>query len=111
MGKTALQPESATRQKTLAIRSPAKINLCLEVLGRRGDGYHDIHSLVIGVSLFDRLTVTYPKAVGLTVNSSDPTLHTESSRATRGALLVARQLGCDPQARIDSEKNIPMGAG
>ncbi len=111
MGLASLQPPSVKNRKTLAALAPAKINLVLEVLDRRGDGFHDIHSLAIGVGLFDSMTCSWPNDPGLTVNCSDPTLHSESNLATRAALLVARHVGCDPQVRIDLEKHIPMGAG
>lgn len=39
----------------LDIAAPAKVNLFLEVLGRRSDGYHEIQSLLCPISLFDRL--------------------------------------------------------
>lgn len=111
MGLAALKPKTSPRIRTIAALSPAKINLCLEVLGVRGDGYHDIHSLAIGVGLYDRLTFHYPNPMGLSVNSSDPTLHTESNLAARAALLVARRAGCDPQVHVEMEKRIPLGAG
>ena len=43
---------------SVVIGAPAKVNLFLHVLGKRVDGYHDIHSFFQAVSLFDRLTVT-----------------------------------------------------
>ena len=37
--------------------APAKLNLGLEILGRRQDGYHEIRTIFCAVSLFDRLTI------------------------------------------------------
>lgn len=111
MGVAALQSKSSAKTRTVTALSSAKINLSLQVLGPRDDGFHNIHSVAIGIGLYDRLTFIYPNPVGLTVNTSDPTLHTDSNLATRAALLVARRAGCDPQVRIDIEKEIPMGAG
>ena len=39
----------------VAVRTPAKLNLFLEVLGRRADGYHELETLMVAVSLFDSL--------------------------------------------------------
>ena len=43
----------------MVVRSPAKVNLFLEVTGRRPDGYHDLFSLMCPVSLCDTLTLTF----------------------------------------------------
>ena len=43
---------------TITLQSPAKINLCLSVLGRRADGYHDVEMLMQMVGLFDDVTVS-----------------------------------------------------
>ena len=40
----------------IKIQAPAKLNLTLEVLARRGDGYHEIRSVIQAISLCDRLT-------------------------------------------------------
>ena len=44
--------------RTCALDAHAKINLSLEILGRRPDGYHDVRSVVVPVGLADRVTVT-----------------------------------------------------
>jgi 4-diphosphocytidyl-2C-methyl-D-erythritol kinase len=43
--------------QTIELRTPAKINLVLDVLHRRDDGYHEIRSLIIKIGLYDRMTV------------------------------------------------------
>ena len=50
---------------SLTVRSPAKINWCLRVLGRRQDGFHDLASLVSAVTLFDDLVFTGRDAPGI----------------------------------------------
>lgn len=111
MGFAALQPHSISKKRSVAANAPAKINLILDVLDERPDGFHDIHSLVIGVGLYDRLTCSWPNPCGLTLKSSDPTLHTDDNLASRAALLVAQKVGCETQVLIELEKRIPIGAG
>src|SRR3954469_20370381 len=59
-----------TRRLSPVIRlAPAKINLTLAVVGRRGDGFHDLHSVVVPLALADRLSVA-PRPAG-----ADDSLH------------------------------------
>src|SRR5260370_685021 len=44
------------------VHAPAKVNLFLEVLGRRPDGYHDLATLMVAVSLYDTLELRPPPA-------------------------------------------------
>src|SRR5271169_4836782 len=55
----------------LTLRAPAKVNLFLEVTARRPDGYHELRTLLVAVSLFDVLTKRIPVAAGLGGGSSD----------------------------------------
>src|SRR3954468_201512 len=45
-----------------SIRAPAKLNLFLDVLGRRGDGFHDLETLMVPIRLADQVTVTPTRA-------------------------------------------------
>lgn len=111
MGFAALLPSTNVRTRTLSADAPAKINLILEVLDRRADGFHNIHSLALGVGLCDQLACTFPNCSGVTLYCSEATLQTDSNLASRAALLVARSAGCDAQVGIDLKKRIPIGAG
>ncbi|MEO1991957.1 MAG: hypothetical protein ABGW78_08500, partial [Pirellulales bacterium] len=50
---------------TITIRAPAKLNLSLTVIGRRDDGYHEIESFMVPVSLYDTLYVTPTQTEGI----------------------------------------------
>jgi 4-diphosphocytidyl-2-C-methyl-D-erythritol kinase len=63
--------------------APAKLNLTLEILGRRSDGYHDIRSVVTTVSLADELTVT--SGNGFSIHAS-PDFHLERMMLASGEL-------------------------
>ena len=51
--------------RPLELLAPAKINLTLEVKGRREDGFHEIESLMCPISLFDRLELAHSEGEGL----------------------------------------------
>jgi 4-diphosphocytidyl-2-C-methyl-D-erythritol kinase len=94
------------------LRAPAKVNLRLEVLGRRPDGYHEIRSLVTAAGLFDELKFD-PAAPGFfELFCDEPALPSDQSNlVARAARLMAEQIGRDPGARIALHKSIPLGAG
>lgn len=87
----------------------AKVNLTLEVLGKRDDGYHDIVSIMQTIDLHDSVTLTPSGDVTLTCD--DP----ELSRDDNLALVAARKLrefaGVDRGVAITLEKRIPVSAG
>ena len=59
-----------TSEESVVIGAPAKINLFLEILGKRADGYHNIHSLFQAVSLFDRLSFRVRNEAGIRLTVS-----------------------------------------
>ena len=91
--------------------APAKINLTLEVLGRRNDGYHDLRSLVIGVDLRDRVRCQPSSIPGIILACSDPTLNNPDNLAVRAARILAERCDRHPAVQIDLEKRIAVGAG
>ena len=102
-----------------SVLAPAKINLTLEVLGKRPDGYHELRSLVVPVSLCDTLTF-YPTdgCVETSLAVSDvpgatPALipASEGNLATRAAELLREETGYRGGARIEIRKEIPIGGG
>jgi len=95
----------------LRYRSYAKINLYLDVLAKRPDGYHDIETIFQTVSLYDELSfVEKPRRVTLTCNLPD-FVPTEENLAYRAAMLLKERTGCPHGAAIKLKKNIPVAAG
>ena len=90
-------------------RAYAKINLTLEVLGRREDGYHEVSTILQTIDLAD--TLTFEEAVEISVESSDPSLAREDNLVWRAADLLKRSTGHLGGARIRLEKRIPMNMG
>jgi len=94
----------------LLVSAGAKVNLVLEVLGRRTDGYHEIVTVMQAVDLSDRLTLEDADALELSV--SDPTLPTDASNlAWRAAAALGQAAGVRRGARIAIDKHIPAAAG
>jgi 4-diphosphocytidyl-2-C-methyl-D-erythritol kinase len=90
--------------------APAKVNLFLEVLGKRPDGYHEIATLMIAVRLFD--TLVFREEATLTLSCSDAALGVGSDNLVmRAATLLRERTGCTKGASIRLIKRIPMAAG
>jgi len=97
--------------KSIPVRSPAKINLCLSVLGKRADGYHDVEMLMQMVDLCDEITVALAKT-GLTVRcDSGAALSGEKNIAWKAAAELLRISGVPSGLTIEIKKNIPVAAG
>lgn len=104
--------------ESLAIAAPAKVNLCLRVVGRRADGYHLLQSLVVFVDLCDRIDVVAAPVWRLTVRGpfaaavpADDNLVVRAGRLLAG-LAAEDVASCAAlAASIALEKNIPVAAG
>ena len=94
----------------MVLRTPAKVNLALEVLRKRPDGYHELSTVLQAVDLCDRLTVE--TADTITLETSEPGLPTdERNLVVRAARMLRDAAGVDRGARIRLEKRIPLAAG
>jgi 4-diphosphocytidyl-2-C-methyl-D-erythritol kinase len=95
--------------------APAKINLCLEIIGKREDSYHDIRSVMQTVDLHDILTFAAAEGGALTLECDDPALaaDVEGNLVLKAARLLRSAAGLDGKvgAHITLEKRIPMSAG
>jgi len=95
----------------MKINSPAKINLFLHVIGKRPNGYHDIHSLMCGLALSDTLTLDF-QASKITVACTHSAVpEDETNIAYRAAECFFDALGHSGGVSIDIEKHIPVAAG
>jgi len=99
--------------KEATLFSPAKINLWLRVLGRREDGFHDVETRMLRLSLADTVTVRFEaKGDSLRIRCSDPTVPTDESNLVAKALrLFQARTGLRGAWEIDLEKRVPAGAG
>jgi 4-diphosphocytidyl-2-C-methyl-D-erythritol kinase len=103
------------RGRRLTVRARAKVNLGLEVLGRRPDGYHELRTLLVAVDLADRVTIETPSAGNgdaiEVVCSTAGVPAGPDNLAWRAAERVRREVGRTAGVRIAIDKAIPVAAG
>lgn len=94
--------------------APAKLNLFLRVLGRRDDGYHNVETVILPLSLADQVTVE-PIPDDLRVITSGPLAEEvpegEENLALRAAVRLRDSLRRKDGAKIGIDKRIPVAAG
>ena len=95
----------------VTILGRAKINLTLDILGLREDGYHEIATVMQSLALADTLTLTQQKE-GITLRVDLPGLEAdERNLAHRAAALIMNECGVRGGVHIDIVKRIPVAAG
>ncbi|RMG96925.1 MAG: 4-(cytidine 5'-diphospho)-2-C-methyl-D-erythritol kinase [Candidatus Dadabacteria bacterium] len=94
----------------LELRAPAKVNLVLEVLGRRPDGYHDLRMLMAPISWFDELWLE-PLGEPGRIEMAGQGPGAEENLCVRAARYYFGVTGVAAGVRIGLEKSIPAGAG
>ena len=100
----------AIQRRPVTIDCPAKVNLYLDVLGKRPDGYHDLVTVMAPVTLFDTITIEPARRDSLEVRPAGaaPGGPENSVRRALGALRRARRV---PPLKIVLVKRIPSAAG
>ncbi len=107
---------------TLVVRTPAKLNLFLDVLGQRLDGYHELETMMVSIGLYDtlRLQANESGRLELSLDCTSPGITREMQMqlpvdernlVLRAALLLRTQTGCTRGASIQLTKLIPLQAG
>ena len=104
--------ETGSPARPLCVQAPAKVNVYLEVLGRRPDGYHEIRTVMQAVSLCDELSFA-PRADGaVTLSCEHPDLGDPNENlVTRAARALQAHCGVLRGADITLRKRIPVGGG
>ncbi len=105
--------------RTVAVRAPAKVNLHLEVLRRRHDGFHDIETILQAVALFDEIRVTLVEQYRGGTPDIDLKLGRgaagipgdETNMCWRAARLFCKETGSSGRIIIHLDKEIPAEAG
>src|SRR5213082_123385 len=93
------------------VRAYAKINLTLDILGRRADGYHDLATVMQTVDLYDTLCLTATSDDRVSLICTTPELSNDENLAVRAAQLVRQRFALRQGIGIELYKRIPMAAG
>jgi len=97
--------------RALTVRAYAKVNLGLEVLGSRDDGYHELRTLFQTIDLHDEL-VLRPRSRGVVVRCTDPLVPKDGTNlAARAAEAVLAHGAVAAGVEIEIRKRIPVGGG
>lgn len=89
-------------------RAAAKVNLGLEVIGKRGDGYHELVTIFQAVGLFDEVSIEAAPPGTVTL-AADPALGGEGNLVLRAARTLAAHAGTTAGAALALTKGIPVG--
>jgi 4-diphosphocytidyl-2-C-methyl-D-erythritol kinase len=97
--------------ETLRLESPAKVNLRLEILRRREDGYHELRTILQKISLYDTLAVSLKKEKGVSISTNHPELPVgRENLVYRAAQMILKKSEYGGGVHIDIRKEIPLGA-
>lgn len=93
----------------MCLKTPAKVNLTLEVTGKRPDGYHNICSVIQAIDLRD--TISFELAEGVHFSCNLPGLETEDNLVLKAVRLLQKETGASRGVRLALTKVIPEAAG
>lgn len=99
---------------SIKLKANAKLNLFLDITGKRDDGYHELESVMISVGVFDTLTFEKTSGSGFTIVCNKPGFPLDESNIIHkaaGALLKKHGLEGSAGLKVTVEKNIPSQAG
>jgi 4-diphosphocytidyl-2-C-methyl-D-erythritol kinase len=110
--------------RSLVVHTPAKLNLFLEVLGKRHDGYHELETLMVSVGMYDTLTFTEEDPGRIRLRDFDAASQSPEADSPTGGLpvggenlivraaeLLRKYAGVERGVRIELSKRIPVAAG
>ena len=94
----------------IVVKSPAKINIGLNIISKREDGFHNLETIFYPLNLFDE--IRFVKSDKFSFNSNDENLNKESTNLIiRAKELLENEFGIPILADVFLNKNIPIGAG
>lgn len=93
----------------LIINTPAKINLGLNILRKRDDGYHDIETFFYPINLFD--TLSFSESSDFNFNCSNQQLNNDKNLVVQAKNYLEEELKTKMNVKIELEKRIPVGGG
>ncbi|GAC1460133.1 MAG: 4-(cytidine 5'-diphospho)-2-C-methyl-D-erythritol kinase [Candidatus Limnocylindrales bacterium] len=96
--------------RAIVLAAPAKVNLALEIVGRRPDGYHELVSIFATVDLADRVRVAPARSLDVRIRP-DVDAPEGDDLATRAVRALAAATGHPAAAHVRIRKRIPVAAG
>jgi 4-diphosphocytidyl-2-C-methyl-D-erythritol kinase len=100
-----------TMREVCFVRAYAKINLTLDVLGRRADGYHTLSTVMQTVDLYDTLCLSALDEERVELVCTRPELRGDDNLAARAARLLRERCAIKQGVLIELHKRIPVAAG
>ena len=98
--------------ETLHLESPAKVNLRLEILNKREDGYHELRTVFQKISLHDTLHFSLKKEKGISIATDHPNLPVgKTNLVYQAAQSMLKASDYQGGVHIEIKKQIPLGAG
>jgi 4-diphosphocytidyl-2-C-methyl-D-erythritol kinase len=99
------------KKNIISLKAPAKVNLFLEILGKRDDGYHEIETIMQEIDLADSLQFEETQE-GVKLECNDKNIPVnQDNLVCKAANLILEECGIKKGVLINLEKNIPVGAG
>lgn len=95
----------------IALRSYAKINLGLHILGKRSDGFHEVRTVLQTIALHDRLILKRKRTAGVEFRTNEPGIDPADNLVIRAITLFQRKTGVSGGITAELEKSIPLGSG
>jgi 4-diphosphocytidyl-2-C-methyl-D-erythritol kinase len=105
---------SPTKKGLVRLPAFAKINLCLHVLGKRADGYHELRTIFQAISLHDTLELSItpgPSGFRFLLQSNDPSMLTPDNLVGRAVQAISDEIGFRGSVRAYLDKRIPVARG
>lgn len=100
-------------KQSVTVHAPGKVNLQLNVGGRRTDGYHEIATIFLAVSCYDKLVLRRSSGLRVTVSGTGAgeVPADDSNLAGQAIKAVAKMGGVEPDVHIHIHKRIPVQGG
>src|SRR6202521_1107079 len=108
--RVSSQAESRRRELSIALPARAKLNLDLAILGRRSDGFHDVHTTLQAIDLHDLVTLTKAEQTTLTT-SGLPTKNPRENSVLKALAALEQAANRPLPTHIHLHKRIPPGSG
>jgi 4-diphosphocytidyl-2-C-methyl-D-erythritol kinase len=103
---------NSAKNKSVRLRAFAKVNLCLHVIGKRPDGYHELRTIFQTISLHDTLTLSLVREPEITIETTDAMLPSGPENLVyRAIAAIGSEVGFRGGVHVRLEKRIPVARG